>query len=141
VSALLLPAVGGFWWKTGIALAANCFITVVSFGKKSKRGVVHSSSQTKDQVQSRLLLDVVVGKSTSILQLFSGENKTLLIRRDSFLILNFSFDVFDSVGGFYIKSDGFPSEGFDKDLHIGVLICLTGLCSGRRGCNKIRLLR
>jgi hypothetical protein len=34
-------------------------------------------------MQSRLLLDVVVAQSATILKLLSGENKALLIRRNS----------------------------------------------------------
>ena len=48
---------------------------------------LHSSSQSKDQVKGRLFLDVVVGKSSPIFELFSSENKTLLIRGDTLFIL------------------------------------------------------
>ena len=48
---------------------------------------LHSSSQSKNQVKGRLFLDVVVGKSSAILELFSSENKTLLIRGDTLFIL------------------------------------------------------
>lgn len=45
-----------------------------------------STTQTQDQVQSRLLLDVVVGQSTAVFELLAGENQALLVRRDSFLV-------------------------------------------------------
>jgi hypothetical protein len=39
-------------------------------------------------VQSRLLLDVVVGQRAPVLQLLAGEDEALLIRRDALLVLN-----------------------------------------------------
>jgi hypothetical protein len=39
-------------------------------------------------VERRFLLDVVIRKSESILELLTGKDQTLLIRRDSFLVLN-----------------------------------------------------
>ncbi len=40
-------------------------------------------TQTEHQVQSGLLLDVVISQSAAILQLLAGENQTLLIRRNA----------------------------------------------------------
>ena len=65
-----------------------------------------STSQTEDQVKGGLLLDVVVGKSAAVFQLLSGEDKTLLIRRDSFLILDLGLNIIDSVRGLDIQCDG-----------------------------------
>ena len=65
-----------------------------------------SSSETKDQVEGGLLLDVVVAQSASIFQLLSGKNQTLLIRRDSFLILDLSLDVVNGVRWLDIEGDG-----------------------------------
>ena len=42
-------------------------------------------------------LDVVVAQSTAILELFAGENQTLLIWRNSLLILDLGLDILDSV--------------------------------------------
>ncbi len=39
-----------------------------------------SSTQTQNQVEGRLLLDVVIRKSASVLELFPGEDQTLLVR-------------------------------------------------------------
>lgn len=64
-------------------------------------------------MQSRFLLDVIVGESTSILELLSGENQTLLIRRNAFLILNLRLDIIDSVARLNLESDGLASEGLD----------------------------
>merc|ERR1719244_2262134 len=42
-------------------------------------------------MESRLFLDVVVTQSPSIFKLLSSKDQTLLIRRDTFLILNLDF--------------------------------------------------
>ena len=68
-------------------------------------------------MKSGLLLDIVVRKSSSILKLLSGEDKSLLIWWDSFLILDFSFDILNGVSWLNIKGDGLTSEGLDEDLH------------------------
>merc|ERR1711936_1204645 len=78
---------------------------------------LHTSSETEDQMQSGLLLDVVVGKSTAILKLFSGKDQSLLIWGNSFLVLDFGLDVFDGVRSFNLKGDGFTSQSLDKNLH------------------------
>ena len=46
---------------------------------------LHTTAQTKNQVQRRLLLDVVIRKSAAILELLSSENQTLLIGRNAYL--------------------------------------------------------
>ena len=56
-------------------------------------------------MQSRLLLDIVVRKSASVLQLLAGEDETLLIRRDSFLVLDLGLDVVDGVGRLDFERD------------------------------------
>jgi len=63
-------------------------------------------------------LDVIIGKSSTIFQLFAGEDESLLIRGDSFLILNFLFHILDGVGGLDLQGDGLPGKGFDEDLHV-----------------------
>jgi hypothetical protein len=42
----------------------------------------------EDKVQCRLLLDIVVVKSTTILKLLACEDQTLLVRRDSAEIIS-----------------------------------------------------
>ena len=48
---------------------------------------LHSSSQSENQVEGRLLLDVVVRKSSSILQLLSSKDQPLLVWGNSLLVL------------------------------------------------------
>merc|ERR1712105_78596 len=59
-----------------------------------------TTSQTKHKMKSGFLLDVVVTQGTTIFQLLASEDQSLLIRRNSFLILNFSFHIFDCIGSF-----------------------------------------
>jgi hypothetical protein len=82
----------------GIALAANHLILVIFAGKNLERGLNDSTTETEDQMEGRLLLDVVVRKSATILKLLTGENQTLLIRGDSFLILNLGLDILCNLG-------------------------------------------
>ena len=64
-------------------------------------------------MQSGFLLDVIVGESTSILELLSGENQTLLVGRNAFLILDLRLDIIDSVARLNLEGDGLASEGLD----------------------------
>ena len=79
--------------------------------------MVKLSSKSQHQVKSGFLLDVVVRKCTSVLKLFSSEDKSLLIGWNTFLVLDFCLDVVDSVRGLNIESDGLSSQGLNEDLH------------------------
>merc|ERR1712122_263236 len=68
-------------------------------------------------MKSRFFLNVVVRQRTAIFELFTGENQTLLIRRDSFFVLDFGLHVLDGVRRLDLKGDGFAGQGLDKDLH------------------------
>merc|ERR1712036_144663 len=78
---------------------------------------LHTTSQSKDKMKCRFLLDVVVTKGSSIFQLLSSKDETLLIWRDTFFVLDLGLDIFDCVGSFDFKGDGFSCQCFDKDLH------------------------
>jgi hypothetical protein len=68
-------------------------------------------------MEGRLLLDVVISQSAAILELLTSENQTLLVRGNTFLVLNLSLDVLNGVGGLNLKGNGLSSEGLDEDLH------------------------
>ena len=82
-----LPAVGSPGVKPGIALPAYHLVTVVFLGQDTERGLYHTTPQPQHQVQGGLLLNVVIRESPAILQLLASKDETLLIRRDSFLVL------------------------------------------------------
>ena len=50
------------------------------------------STQPQDKVKGGLFLDIVVGESSTILQLLPGKDQPLLVRRDPLLILKFNND-------------------------------------------------
>lgn len=60
-----------------------------------------------------LLLNVIVGEGATILELFAGENETLLVGRDTFLVLDLGLYIVDRIGRFDLQSDGLAREGFD----------------------------
>ena len=68
-------------------------------------------------MKSRLFLDVVIAQGTAIFQLLSGEDKTLLVRRDAFFVLDLCLHIFNGVAWFDLQSDGLSRQGFDKNLH------------------------
>lgn len=45
-----------------------------------------------------LLLDVVIGQGTAILELLASEDQTLLVRRDALLILDLRLHIVDGIG-------------------------------------------
>ena len=48
---------------------------------------LHATTEPQDQVESAFLLDVVVRKGPSVLQLLTSEDEPLLVRGDSLLVL------------------------------------------------------
>jgi len=68
-------------------------------------------------VECWLFLNVIVWESSSVFELFTSKDESLLIWRDSFFVLDFGFDVLNGVWSFDIKGDGFSSKGLDKNLH------------------------
>ena len=75
-----------------------------------------SSTETKDQVKSRLLLDVVVTQGAAILQLLSSKDKTLLIRGNSLLVLDLGLDIVNGVRGLHVQGDGLSGQSLHKNL-------------------------
>ena len=116
MSTLPLPAIGSPRWKSGIALTANSLLAVKLLGQKSQGGIVYTTTQTEDQMQSRFLLDVVIAQSAAIFELFSGKDETLLIRGNSLLVLNFGLNVVDGVRWLNIERDCLTREGLYEDL-------------------------
>ena len=79
---------------------------------------LHTTSESEDEMEGGLLLDVVVGEGSSILELLTGEDKSLLIGWDTFLVLDLGLDVLNSVGWLNIEGDGFTGEGLNENLHV-----------------------
>merc|ERR1712241_390481 len=67
---------------------------------------LHASPESENKMEGALLLDVVVGKSPSVLQLLAGEDQPLLVWGDSLLVLDLGLDVLDGVRGLHLEGDG-----------------------------------
>ena len=94
------------------------------FSSESFDKDLHAPTKTQHKVKGRLLLDVVVRKRTTIFQLLASEDEALLVRWNSFFVLDFGLHVFNSVTRLDLEGDGFSSESLHEDLHLGFL----GLC-------------
>jgi len=68
-------------------------------------------------MEGGLLLDVVVGEGSTVFELLSSEDESLLIRWDTFLVLNLGLYILNSVGWLDIKGDGLTSQSLDENLH------------------------
>ena len=64
-----------------------------------------------------LALEAERGLYDTILELFSGEDETLLVRRNSLFILDLRFYIVDSVRRLDFEGDGFTRQSLDKNLH------------------------
>ena len=79
---------------------------------------LHTTAETEDEMEGRLLLDVVIRESAAVLELLSGEDQTLLIGRDALLILDLGLHVVDGVAGLDLECDGLSGESLHEDLHV-----------------------
>ena len=68
-------------------------------------------------MEGGLLLNVVVSEGSSVFELLAGEDESLLIRGNAFLVLDLGLDVLNGVRGFNIEGDGLSGQGLDEDLH------------------------
>jgi hypothetical protein len=59
----------------------------------------------------------VIGEGSTVFQLLSGENESLLIRGDTLFVLNLALDIVDRVRRLYLEGDGLSSQSLDEDLH------------------------
>ena len=93
------------------------FIYIIVFFFVLNQVNLIASTKSQNEVKSRFLLNVIIAERTALFQLFTSEDKALLVRGDAFLILDFGFYVLDSVAGLDFEGDSFSGECFDEDLH------------------------
>merc|ERR1719159_2134158 len=79
--------------------------------------VLAATTKAEHKVEGGLLLDVVVREGAAILQLFAGEDQSLLIRGNALLVLDLGLHVRDGVRGLHVKRDRLSREGLNEDLH------------------------
>ena len=115
------------WWDTFFILDLGldilnsiCWLDIKGDGLSSESldEDLHTTSESENEMESGLLLDVVVGEGSAVLELLTGEDESLLIWGNTFLVLDLSLDVFDSVCWLDIEGDGLTSEGLNEDLHL-----------------------
>jgi len=68
-------------------------------------------------VKGRLLLDVIIREGAAVFKLLAGENETLLVWGNTFLILDLLLDIIDGVGRLDLEGDGLAGKGLDENLH------------------------
>lgn len=118
VSTFLLAAVSGARRKASITFTAYGLVAVEFLCQHCQGRIVDSTSETQDQMQGAFFLDVVITQSAAIFQLFTGENQSLLIRRNSFLVLNLGLDVVDRVRRLNVKGNSLTRQCLDENLHV-----------------------
>ena len=117
VSAFTFTTVGSSWWQACVAFTTDFLFTSMLPGKCLIGKIHGTTTKTKNQMESGFLLDVVIRQCTSIFQLLSSKNQSLLIGRNSFLVLNLGLDIFNAVRGLNLQGNCLSSKCFDKDLH------------------------
>lgn len=68
-------------------------------------------------MKGALLLNVIIRKRAAVLELLAREDKTLLVWRDTLLVLDLRLHVVDGVRRLDLQRDGLTRKGLDEDLH------------------------
>jgi hypothetical protein len=84
-----------------------------------------TSTETEDEMEGRLLLDVVVGEGAAVFELLAGEDQALLVRGNSLLVLDLALDIVDGVGGLDLKGDGLARKGLDEAVDFVSLVVVA----------------
>ena len=126
MTALSLSAVGCLGRKGSIALSANHLFAPVASSESGKRGLdtdgtSATTSESEEQVEGGLRLDVIVRESSAILELLAGEDESLLIGGDAHLVLDLSLGDLNSVRGLNVEGNSPTSVIQNENLHIYLL--------------------
>ena len=70
-------------------------------------------------MQRRVLLDIVVAQSAAVLEMFAGEDQTLLTWRDALLVLDLRLHGVDGVAGLDRECDGLAGRHGGEQAHGG----------------------
>merc|ERR1712054_593121 len=68
-------------------------------------------------MQRALLLDVVVRKGASVLQLLASEDQPLLVWGDTLLVLDLALHSVDGVAALHLQGDGLARQCLHENLH------------------------
>merc|ERR1712110_1245589 len=78
---------------------------------------LHATPKAEHQMERGLLLDVIVRKCATVLELLTSEDEALLIWGDALLVLDFGLDIVYRVAGLDVQRDRLACQGFHEDLH------------------------
>ena len=78
-----------------------------------------STTTSQHKMENKLLLNVVVRQRTSIFQSLASNDQSLLIRRNTFLILDLGLYIFYCIQGLDLERDALPCQGLHENLHHG----------------------
>src|SRR4051812_11109571 len=70
----------------------------------------------KHQMKGGFRLNVVVGKGFAVFQLLAGEDEALLLRWDTFLVLDVLLHVLNGIGDFELENDCITGDCTDEYL-------------------------
>ena len=87
----------------------------------------HAGTQAQHEVQRAVLLDVVVRKSASVLELPAREDEALLIRRIAPLFVDLHLEALDGVRLLHVHLEWVASGNHDVDLDVWLGDDLGGL--------------
>ena len=79
-----------------------------------------TTTEAQHEVQRGCLSNSVLPKAVTIVELSTTEDQTLLIRRDTYGSLNFSFDHSNRVAEINVQCDRLARERLYEDLHTDV---------------------
>ena len=93
MTALSLAAVDGLDGESGVALTADHLFALELAGERGERRLnldrsEAATTEAEDEMERGFLLDVIVLEGPAVFKLLSGEDQTLLIRRDTFFVLD-----------------------------------------------------
>ena len=78
---------------------------------------LETTAETQDKVEGAFLLNIVVRKSATVLELFASKDQTLLVRRNALLVLDLRLHVVNRVRRLHLQRDGLAGQRLDEDLH------------------------
>ena len=106
---------------------------------------LHSTTKAEDEMECRLLLNVVIRQRATVLKLLASEDETLLVWRNALLVLNLRLHIVDGVRALDLKGDGLAGNcerrsvyayharwrsgqagyltSLDEDLHVDCVCC------------------
>merc|ERR1719192_96494 len=67
---------------------------------------LHTTTQTQNQVESGLFLDVVVRQGAAVFKLLSGKDQTLLVWWNALFVLDLGLDILNGITWLNLKGDG-----------------------------------